>query len=179
MIELVFPTLTHKHDALEYRKEHADNGENVINGSAGFVHADSYESWLKKVIMEQSDAPPGFVPSTTFFAMDGDRIVGMISIRHYLNDELLRSGGNIGYGVRPSERRKGYGPKMLALALKKCPSLGLEKALITCDKSNTASAKTITKNGGVLENEIEENGSILQRYWVPLAPPAHNCYTTN
>ena len=99
--------------------------------------------------------------------MVNGKIVGTIAIRNYLNDSLMKSGGHIGYGIRPSERRKGYGAKMLALALKKCREFGVEKALVTCDKDNIASAKTAMKNGGILENElVEENGNIVQRYWI-------------
>jgi predicted acetyltransferase len=90
----------------------------------------------------------------------------MIDIRHYLNDYLLRIGGNIGYSVRASERRKGYAKEMLRLALLKCRKLDLEKVLITCFKHNIASAKTIIANGGILENEITDEDGITQRYWI-------------
>jgi predicted acetyltransferase len=67
----------------------------------------------------------------------------------------------------PSERRKGYATEMLRLALEKCKALGIEKALVTCDMNNVASAGTILKNGGVLENEVtDDNGRIIQRYWI-------------
>lgn len=81
----------------------------------------------------------------------------------------MQKGGHIGYEVRPSERRKGYATEMLRLALKKCVDLGITKVLITCDKSNLGSAKTIQNQGGVLENEfLEENGELAQRYWINL-----------
>ena len=95
-------------------------------------------------------------------------MVGIIDIRHRLNDYLLKFGGNIGYSVRKSERRKGYAKTMLALGLEECRKLGLEKVLITCDKENIASAKTILACGGVLENEIPEERRITQRYWIAL-----------
>ena len=92
----------------------------------------------------------------------------MIDIRHRLNEYLLQFGGNIGYSVRPSQRRKGYATEMLALALEECRKLGLNRALVTCDKTNIGSAKTIQKNGGVLENEVLEGDRITQRYWIAL-----------
>ena len=95
-------------------------------------------------------------------------MLGAIDIRHYLNENLLHYGGNIGYGIRPSERQKGYATQMLALALEECKKIGMLKALITCFKSNVASANTIIKNGGVLENEVIEYGEIKQRYWIQL-----------
>jgi predicted acetyltransferase len=86
-----------------------------------------------------------------------------------LNEDLLNSGGHIGYGIRPSERRKGYGAKMLALALEKCREFHIERALVTCDRDNIASAKTARKNGGVFENEcIEGDGNIVRRYWIAI-----------
>ena len=92
----------------------------------------------------------------------------MIDIRHRLNEYLLQFGGNIGYSVRPSQRRKGYATEMLALALEECRKLGLDRALVTCDKTNIGSAKTIQKNGGILENEVLEGDRITQRYWIAL-----------
>ena len=85
-----------------------------------------------------------------------------------LNDALLKNGGHIGDGVRPSERRKGVATKMIALALEECKKLGIDKVLMVCDKDNIGSAKSIIKNGGVLENEIAEDGVIEQRYWITL-----------
>jgi len=105
----------------------------------------------------------GLVPSSIYFLMDEYKIIyGVIDIRHELNDYLLRYGGHIGYGIRPSQRRKGYASQMLTLALPIVKELGISKALITCDKNNVGSAKTIMNNGGILEDEI------TQRYWIEL-----------
>ena len=77
--------------------------------------------------------------------------------------------GHIGYGIRPSERCKGYAAILLALALVKCRELGIKKALVSCDKHNIGSAKTILKNGGVYYKDFtEENGNIVQQYWIAL-----------
>ena len=95
-------------------------------------------------------------------------MVGAVNIRHRLNETLLRNGGHIGDGVRPSERKKGIATKMIALALEKCKELGIKKVLMVCDKDNIGSAKSIINNGGVLENEIEADGVINQRYWIDI-----------
>ena len=114
--------------------------------------------------------PVDHVESDTYVLRDeSGRIYGMSSLRHRLTDSLLYSGGHIGYGIRPSERGKGYGTLQLALLLEKCRELGIQKVLINCDKDNTASASVARKNGGVLADEItEDDGNILQRYWITL-----------
>jgi predicted acetyltransferase len=113
----------------------------------------------------------GFVPSTLYFLIGEDKkIYGALHIRHELNDYLLNYGGHIGYGIRPSQRKKGYATKMLSqsLSLPIIKKLGIKKVLITCDKTNIASAKTIINNGGILENEVMEDGEMTQRYWIDI-----------
>lgn len=121
--------------------------------------------------LELAEARDGLVPDSMFFLLDDDRdrLLGAVNIRHYLNEGLLRDGGHIGDGIRPSERRKGYATKMIGLALEECKKLGIDRALICCDKENIGSAKSIMNNGGVLENEItDEDGEVVQRYWIAL-----------
>lgn len=111
------------------------------------------------------------VPDATFFCLDEDRdiVVGAVNIRHYLNESLLRDGGHIGDGVRPSERRKGVATQMIGLALEECRKLGIYKVLMVCDKDNIGSAKSIMNNGGILEDEPVVDGVPQQRYWIDLA----------
>lgn len=86
-----------------------------------------------------------------------------------MNEELLKFDGNIGYDVRPSERRKGYAKTMLKLALDICRNMGMSNVLVTCNKGNIASAKTIIAYGGVFENEMaEDSGNTVKRYWISL-----------
>ena len=169
-LSLVIPTIAHKQAAMEYRQECLGSGETHIHGSSNFNHYDIYEEWLDKIEKNRYSHTPDWVLATTYFAVCNDKIVGTIQIRHTLNDYLLKNGGHIGYCVRPSERLKGYATKMLALALDECKKLGVKKALLTCDKENIGSARTIQKNGGVLENETtEDNVNFLQRYWIDVA----------
>jgi hypothetical protein len=97
-----------------------------------------------------------------------------VNIRYYLNAFLLHEGGHIGDGIRPSERRKGYATELLRLALIECEALGIERALVVCDRDNVGSAKAIQRNGGVLENEyVNEEGKIEQRYWIRTGSDPH------
>lgn len=125
-----------------------------------------FDSYLAN--LEINEARAGKVPSSVFFLFDDERnlLLGAVDIRHYLNDSLLRNGGHIGDGIRPSERRKGYATEMIRLALIECKKLGIDRVLMVCDKTNIASAKTIIKNGGILENEFTNDGITLQRYWI-------------
>lgn len=147
--------------------EWTKSGERIIPYAIRKNDYKDYDSYLEGLDNPGSD---GWVPDSTYFCLDEERniFVGAVNIRHYLNESLLFDGGHIGDGVRPSERGKGIGTKMIALALEKCRSLGMDKVLMVCNKSNVASAKTIINNGGVLENEINVNGVIEQRYWIEL-----------
>jgi len=111
------------------------------------------------------------VPGITYFCLDSsrNRFVGAVNIRYRLNLSLLWNGGHIGDGIRPSDRRKGYGTQMIGLALEKCREYGMRRVLMVCDKNNVASAGSIQKNGGVLKNEPVIDGVTEQRYWIELA----------
>ena len=135
------------------------------------IRKNDYHNYeLYKENLEVSSDNGILVPDSTYFCLDEDRniFVGAVNIRQYLNDSLLLNGGHIGDGIRPSERRKGFGTKMVALALEKCKELKIQNVLMVCDKSNIASSKTILNNGGILENEILVNGILEQRYWIKL-----------
>lgn len=129
----------------------------------------NFEYYLEN--LELKEPKDGRVPDSVFFCLDVERniFVGAVNIRHYLTESLLYTGGHIGDGIRPSERRKGYATAMIGLALVECKKLGITRVLMTCDKDNIGSAKSIRNNGGVLENEvINEEGLWEQRYWIDL-----------
>jgi predicted acetyltransferase len=115
------------------------------------------------------DLPEGLVEHSTYWLVnENNRVLGAVNIRHRLSEWLLNFAGHIGYGVRPSERRKGYASEALSQALQIAKSMEIDRALVVCDRDNIASARTIMKNGGVLENEIEKDGVLMQRYWIDI-----------
>lgn len=168
-IKLVLPTKEYGKQVLDYKKEFQLNNDKM-HGTAGLKKYNNFEEWYSanKENSNEETVREGLVSSTTYLAVtiDNNKLVGMVNIRHRLNDEFLQFGGHIGYSVRRSERRKGYGKEMLSLALKKCIERNIMNVLITCDKDNITSAKTIISNGGILENEVIRGEKVLQRYWI-------------
>lgn len=150
----------------EMMDEWTNADENIIPWSIRKCDYHDINNYISSLEIKEPDGK--YVPDSTFFCLDTDRdiFIGAVNIRHYLNDKLILSGGHIGDGIRPSERGKGYGTKMVALAIEECEKLGIKDILMCCDKSNIASARTIIKNGGILENEIVDDGTLLQRYWI-------------
>jgi predicted acetyltransferase len=103
--------------------------------------------------------------------VDGDeQVVGVSNLRHSLTDALRREGGHIGYGIRPSARRRGYATLILRETLKLARKRGIELALVTCDKGNIGSVKAIQRNGAYFESEelLPGQTDLKQRYWIPL-----------
>jgi predicted acetyltransferase len=116
------------------------------------------------------DLPAGWVPESRYWLIRGNRILGTCGLRHRLTDALLDFGGHIHYGVRPTERRKGYATFMLTSMLAKAKQMGIAQARVTCDKRNAASIGVILKCGGTLDSESfsAQAGRITQRYWITL-----------
>lgn len=112
--------------------------------------------------------PPGFMPHTVYWLVEGDEYLGRVDIRHQLNTQLDQVGGHIGYDVRPSQRGKGYGTLALRLGLEKAQAMGINPVLVTCDVSNGPSNKIIQANGGVLENTLPATADhgAKNRYWI-------------
>ncbi len=146
----------------------------AINGAH---KADDYHAWSKTLVRDMQNCragiglPSGYVPYTILWLAEGGDWAGTLSIRHRLTEALERYGGHIGYFIRPSLWGKGFGTRMLAMALPYARDLGIDPALITCDDNNIASARVMEKNGGVLkdviENTVEGKFVLTRRYWVP------------
>ncbi len=115
--------------------------------------------------------PAGFVPSSTYWLIQGGELVGVSNLRHYLNDRIRHHGGHIGLGIRPSYRGRGFGNVLLALTIQEAWKKGITEIHIHCHKSNIASARMIVRNGGELQSESTDEGSheIIQRYCVAVA----------
>lgn len=180
---LIRPNKDLENQIMEYRQEYMQYNEKImkiknnINGSCSLHRFDSFNKWLDRVNICASDEnlSPYNTITSTFVAVrkNDNKIIGTIQVRHNLTKELRDDGGNIGYGVRPTERRKGYATQMLNLALEFCRSLGLDKVLIDCDETNIASEKTMIKCGGVFDRNQpihHSNGEveIVHQYWIYL-----------
>lgn len=154
-----------------YRHAFLQSGEQP-HGSSSLQNFDSLDKWFEKVSRQElgENLQGNRVPSSQFLSVEKGELIGFVNIRHRLNSELLRESGHIGYSVHPNKRRQGYATKQLQLALDEAQKLGLQKVLITCDKVNIASAKTIQKVGGMLEDEVVSvhTGEIVQRYWIEI-----------
>ena len=170
---LVEASKKYEKQAMAYRQDYISHGEKHINGSSGFINYPDYDEWLRKIELEKCKASSQEdTPATTYFTIrkEDHKIMGSIQLRHHLTEELKKDGGNIGYGISPSERGKGYGAQQLALLLVRAQALKIQKVMISCDKSNKASAKVAIKNGGVLFGEgfDEESETITEIYWIDL-----------
>lgn len=109
----------------------------------------------------------GRVPSTSWWLVERDEFLGRVSVRHVLDDRLRHFGGHIGYDVRPSRRRQGLGTAMLRLVLPHARALGIDPAMLTCDASNIASRRMIEACGGHVAEELEHEGTMCLRLWLP------------
>ena len=127
--------------------------------------------WVQK-LRQQSDtsiqAMEGRVHATYWWIVEDDTYLGAISVRHTLTEFLLDAGGHIGYGVRPTARRRGLAAWALGAVLPSARSLGLTRVLVTCDEDNAGSARIIENNGGVLEDVRDTDLGRTRRYWITL-----------
>ena len=174
-MELVEPSKQYKDSFIEAVKEfqtdkdfplqkswyHDFSIENLVGDFASFVEKQLSEA-------RGENLPEGYVPQTNYWLVDDGEFVGAVRIRQRLNDHLMQIGGHIGYAIRPSRRRRGYGKKIMELALGKAKEMGIARVRITCDADNDASRKIIEQNGGLFDSCIPnpETGVDKLLYWI-------------
>jgi len=176
-LELASPAMRWQAAYLAFLDDFAAASEQRIPGGSGLELARAdFAAFVQRLQDDERGVAlkPGIVPSSAYWLLrhnaDGEMVLGVSSLRHALTPALEDVGGHIGYSIRPSERRRGYGTRILALTLTHARALGLERVLITCDTDNTGSARVIEKNGGVLASDgySELTKTRVSRYWITL-----------
>ncbi|MGF1694470.1 GNAT family N-acetyltransferase [Vibrio lamellibrachiae] len=169
-MKLVVPSIEYEESYIQMVREFSEQGEVFIP----FVLSENYSDFPAMIDRLASysrgeQLATVFVANSSYWLINtNEKVVGCSNLRHDLNDELLVLGGHIGYGIKPSERKKGYAKLILKLTLPRANSNGITKALLTVNKANLGSVKAIQSNGGVLEAEKKVSGQegLVQYYWV-------------
>jgi predicted acetyltransferase len=166
-LRLISPNEELKAEFLAMAQEYLNHGDDYYKYAL-----ENFDSYLNNArrIERGLNLPPHMVQESIFWLHGERRIFGRSGLRHRLTPALEQIGGHIGYDVRPSERRKGYGSLILELTLEKAKNLGLRRVLITCDTDNIGSAKIIEKNGGKLSAQefLDTTGKMISRYWIEI-----------
>jgi len=169
MLRLVEPAPRYKAAILDAVTEMQASGEWDISSD---MFAARFDTMLRKLAAakDPATAPPDVLPYEDFWLIEQDTWLGLLTLRPHINKQFLHSGGHIGYVVRPSKRRCGYGTMLLRLGLDKARERGLQCVLLTCDETNIGSRRVIEANGGQFENAVvvEEQTAQKLRYWITL-----------
>jgi predicted acetyltransferase len=169
MLHLVEPAPLYKAAILDAVAEMQAIGEWDISPDA---FAARFDDMLRELAAakDPATAPPGVLPYEDFWLIEENIWIGLLTLRPQITEQFLYSGGHIGYVVRPSKRRCGYGTVLLRLGLDKARERGLQRVLLTCDETNIGSRKIIEANGGQFEDAVVVAGQVAlkMRYWISL-----------
>lgn len=174
MLFLTEPDVHYKESFLEAFQEFQQEGAFLYTNVRSL--STDFEGYVKQLnpTYTRASFPPDYVPSVRYWLIEagehGGTYVGNLTLRLELNDFLLKVAGHIGYQIRPSWRCRGYGKQILHLGLRKAWTLGITRALVTCDETNIGSKKVIEYNGGQFENAVYVEGSSTKklRYWIDI-----------
>ena len=172
MPELIAPTARLHASWLEAHAEWGPGG--VHEDGFGLLSSDEVDSpagfaaWVARLTDE---ADSGGAPCTYRWIVDGDRVLGGIALRHGFG-EFVKGAGHIGYGIRPSARRRGLATWALGRMLGEARELGMDKVLVVCAADNVASVKTIERHGGVLDGIRDTDLGPARRYWIKIGVPS-------
>ncbi|MCK2156477.1 GNAT family N-acetyltransferase [Exiguobacterium sp. 17-1] len=167
MMQLMKPTIAWEKEYRAFLEDWRESGESIVPEVVG----DTYEplaAYFAEQEAEESEVSPGRVTHSTYWMVDGQRIVGALNFRHDLTENLKLYGGHIGYGIRPSERKKGYATTGLRLVLEEARQRGLDQVLLTCGVENLASRRVIVANGGQEIEPTVRNGRETRRFIISL-----------
>ena len=167
MLNYRLPTLDDYNILYEYVAEHYSNGERSISASIDLTKM-KFEEWVKKINQDTIIPDEKWGKHYLYLAFDNERLIGLLSIRFDMPNNLQELYGNIGYGVRPSERRKGYATEMLKYALNVCKEKNMEEVILGCYDYNIASNKTIKNNGGILYRTDIQNKQLSDEWEIQL-----------
>ena len=168
MCVLVEPSAQYKVSYLASVRELQGEGKRLDENIR--ILSENFDAFIARSIQhkDRTKLVAGRVPNTDFWLIDNEEFVGRLNLRYELDADLLKFGGHIGYEVRPSRRKQGYGTRMLRLGLEKAQAAGIHRVLVTCDENNIGSKKIIEHNGGQFENAVQVVGSSVKklRYWI-------------
>lgn len=172
-LHFVAPSLALKNEILTFRHEYNAvcaelHGANELNAFTD----KGFSGWLNYL-----NAPSGSrwfdyekVADSTYVALENGVVVGIMNLRHTLNENLLQYGGHIGYSTHPQHQGRGIASAMLAFGLQRLADLGVSRVLVTCRDDNLASARVIEKNGGILTETVSFPDYRLRKYWIECQP---------
>jgi predicted acetyltransferase len=169
MARLVTPSLERRQAFLAMAQEWRDHGQDRY--APALEDFDAYLDQIRR-FEDAAQVPIGWAPGTHFWLEDGVDIVAGVRLRFWLTPELEVEGGHIGYDVRPSARRRGFGGMALRLALLEAARRGLERVRLTVDADNHPSIRIIESCGGTLSGEAvsDESGKLVRQYWIDVRP---------
>ena len=190
------PSINRKEDIIEYINEFAEykSDLNGIGSLDKILEGYTFEEALERCLNMKDKTyaeKVGRCPGKTFLLIreSDNKLIGTLNLRWDLNEAMQRFGGHIGYGIRPTERRKGYNKINLYLGMIEAQKVGLERVMLDCDVNNIGSDKTLKALGGKLERtEIDPSDGILTNvYWFNVKDTINNykdiyepnIYTTN